>query len=70
MKLATLISLLLFLSGAALFLIQLWFQPWGGELFSKLLLTNGILFGISLVAAFLIKENKASQKLNDDGGLD
>ena len=70
MKPVTLVCFLLFLSGVALFLVQLWFMPWGSELFFKLIVTNGLLFGVSLVAVFLIKENKASGKLDNAGGLD
>ena len=70
MKASTLICFLLFLAGVALFLLQLWFQPWGAEIFFKMIVTDGVLFGVSLVAAFLIGEGKASKKLNGGNELD
>jgi hypothetical protein len=71
MKFSTVLPFLLFLSGIVIFLIQLWFQVWGPELFIKIMITNGAFFIISLVLSFLIKEKRASDRMNKSGsGLD
>ncbi len=70
MKTSTRISLSLFILGVALFLIQLWFQSWSPEMFSKLIVTVFALFVASYVVAFVIKEGKATDKLNKKSELD
>ncbi len=66
----TLISFGLFLLGVCLFLAQMWFHPWSADLFVKLVITDGALFVIVFVLNFIIRENKTSKKINEDGALD
>ncbi len=70
MKAPIAISFTLFLLGVLLFLAQLWAQPFGAELFSKLILTDGALFVVSLVAAFLIREHAETAKPPEKNELD
>jgi uncharacterized membrane protein YiaA len=70
MKTSTLISMTLFILGVLIFLIQLWFESWSSEMFSKIMITDIVLFGVSLVVVFLIKENKESQDLHKGDRLD
>jgi hypothetical protein len=39
-------------------------------MFSKIMITDMVLFGVSLVVVFLIKENKDSQDLHKGDRLD
>ncbi|MDP9128200.1 MAG: hypothetical protein M3N08_08085 [Pseudomonadota bacterium] len=70
MKLSTLICFLLFLAGVSLFLAQMWFQLWTPDLFFKIIVTDAALFVIGCVTAFLIKENRASDRTNKGNSLD
>jgi hypothetical protein len=69
MKPMTIIGFLLFLASIAVFLLQMWFGIWGAEMFSKIIITIGAVFVICVVLAFLIKENKETDKINHGGGL-
>ena len=70
LKYLTMSSFGLFLLGVGLFLVQLWAHPWSADLFAKLIITIGALFGVVFVLSFIIRENKISKKINDDGALD
>jgi hypothetical protein len=70
MKKSSLLCLALFLFGVVLFLVQLWGQPFSPETFSKLFLTDIVLFVAAFVIAFVIKEDKATQNLNKGNELD
>ncbi|MDR3425121.1 MAG: hypothetical protein P4M13_08665 [Alphaproteobacteria bacterium] len=70
MKKSTLVCLGFFILGVALFLIQLWFEAWDSITFSKIMITDGVLFIASCVIVFLIKENQEAKKIHKDGGLD
>ena len=63
-------GLALFLAGAALFLAQLWFDPWSPETFFKLMATDGVLLAITVVAAFLVRVRRATERLRDRRDLD
>ena len=69
MNTTTKISFALFLVGVGLFLAQIWFSILSAELFLKLLITDGLLFGVSLIYAFLIREKTDSDKINKGSGL-
>jgi len=60
----------LFLIGAALFLAQLWAQPWSPETFLKLMATDGVLLVIVIVGGFIIRERRASDSLRNRKELD
>ena len=60
----------LFLAGAALFLAQLWFEPWSPETFVKLMATDGVLLAITVVGAFVIRERRATERLRSRKDLD
>ena len=60
----------LFLAGAALFLAQLWFEPWSPETFVKLMATDGVLLAITVVGAFIIRERRATERLRTGKDLD
>jgi hypothetical protein len=60
----------LFLIGAALFLVQLWAQPWSPETFLKLMVTDGVLLAIVIVGGFVLRERRATEQLRKHKGLD
>ena len=70
MKTATVVCLALFVSAVAMFLLQLWLQCWSPEMFSKLFVTDVVLFAASYVIAFVIKEGKDTAKINKKNELD
>lgn len=70
MKLPTLVSFGFFLIGMLVFLAQLWFQVFSPEMLVKIMITDGAFFVISIVVAFLIKENRETDKINKGSGLD
>jgi len=67
---AVLAGFALFLIGAALFLAQLWAQPWSPETFLKLMATDGVLLAIVIVGGFIIRERRASDSLRNRKELD
>jgi hypothetical protein len=70
MNAAGLVAFALFLAGAALFLAQLWLQPWSPDAFLKLAATDGVLFLVALVVAFLVRERGESERLRNRRELD
>ena len=70
MNAGVLTAFALFLVGAALFLAQIWFQPWSPETFLKLMATDGVAFAIALVATFLVRERRESERLRNRRELD
>ena len=64
------IGFALFLVGAALFLVQLWLQPWSPETFFKLLATDGVLLVIAIVAGFAVRERRETARLRNRKDLD
>ena len=70
MNFAGIAAFALFLIGAGLFLAQLWLQPWSPDLFLKLTATDGVLFAIALVVAFLLRERRESERLRNRRELD
>ena len=67
---AVLSGFALFLIGAALFLAQLWAQPWSPETFLKLMATDGVLLAIVVVGGFVLRERRATEELHKRNGLD
>jgi hypothetical protein len=62
-------SIGLFVLGAAITLVQLWFSVWSPEVFVKLSITIGILFVVTLVLSFVFKEAAETSKLKDGNEL-
>ncbi len=60
----------LFLVGVILALVELWFPMPQPELFAKLIITDGIFFAVAFVWAFLVREGKATDRVNNQRGLD
>jgi hypothetical protein len=67
---AVLAGFVLFLIGAALFLVELWFQPWEPETFWKLIITDGVVLAIVIVGAFVWRERRDTRRLRDRKDLD
>ncbi|MEJ0062446.1 MAG: hypothetical protein WDO70_04395 [Alphaproteobacteria bacterium] len=71
MKLPSAACFFFILLGVLLYLIQLWFQVWSHEIFSKIMVTDIAVFIIVYAFSFFIKEDKATDKINNDkNGLD
>lgn len=70
MKLPSFICFLFLCIGIVLGLIELWFQLWSHEIFFKVIITDGALFVLSFVFVFLVRENKASEKITKGNSLD
>jgi hypothetical protein len=70
MNAAGIVAFALFLAGAALFLAQLWLQVWPPETFFKLVATDGVLFAVAVVVAFLARERRESERLSNRRELD
>ena len=68
MKTGTIICLILFVIGAALTLIQMWFAPMSAALFTKTLITLGILF-ITVLSVILVKSEYVSDKKMKTGAI-
>ncbi len=69
MRLSVLISIGLFVVGAFVFLLQLWFSFWSPEILYKILTTLGVLLVVVLVVSFVSKEAKETERLNDGHDL-
>jgi len=70
MNAAGFVAFALFLAGAVLFLAQLWLQVWPPETFFKLAATDGVLFAVAVVVAFLVRERRESERLRKNRELD
>lgn len=70
MSRAVLAGLALVLVGAALFLAQLWLQPFAPQTFFKLIVTDGVLLAITIAVGFALKERRESERLNRRRDLD
>jgi hypothetical protein len=67
---AVLIGFAVFLVGAALFLAQLWLQPWSPETFLKLILTDGVALAIVVIGGFALRERRETERLRNRQDLD
>ncbi len=70
MKPLIIFCFLLFLLGVLAFLAQMWFDVWSADTFIKLLITDGALLAIVGVYAFLVSENRQTDKVNSGDKLD
>jgi hypothetical protein len=69
MKTGIMVSTVLFVVGALLVLLQLWFAVWSPDVFLKLSITVGVFFLVSVVVTFVYKESAATQKLKSGNDL-
>ncbi len=67
---AVVVGFALFVAGAAVFLAQLWLQPWSPETFLKLMATDGVLLAITIVGAFVLRERRSTERLRNRKDLD
>ncbi|MEH6688941.1 MAG: hypothetical protein V7693_16965 [Halopseudomonas sabulinigri] len=70
MKLGAIICLLLFVAGGALSIFQIWFAPLSADAFFKVLITQGILFIISLGITLVTREYLQDKELRKKGFID
>lgn len=69
MKTGIIVSTGLFVLGALLVLLQLWFTVWSPDVFLKLSITVGVFFLVSVVVTFVCKESAATRKLKSGNDL-
>jgi hypothetical protein len=69
MKTGIIVSTGLFVLGALLVLLQLWFAIWSPDVFLKLSITAGVFFLVSVVVTFVCKESVDTQKLKSGNDL-
>jgi hypothetical protein len=70
MKTGIIFGSLLFVAAVLIGVVQLWFAPWGSDMFLKLELTVGAAFLIDIVICFVIKEQNTEQANRGGGRLD
>ena len=70
MRLGFIICLILFICGALLSLIQLWFTPFDSEIFLKILITIGVLFIVTLGIAIVKKEYISNKEMEKENYID
>ena len=70
MRTGAMICLVLFVAAALLVLLQLWLTPFSAELFTKLLITLGVLFVVALGIALVRREFAEEKKMKDGGYID
>ena len=66
---AGLLAFALFVVGALVTLIQIWFEPWAPETFLKLVASDAILIVVVAAWAFFARERRETQRLNNDKTL-
>jgi uncharacterized membrane protein YcjF (UPF0283 family) len=66
---AGLLAFALFVVGALVTLIEIWFEPWAHETFLKLVASDAILIVIVAAWAFFVRERRATEKLKNDTTL-
>ena len=64
LKMLTTVCYLLFAAGALLWIAQIWGSFWTPEVFSKLILSDILIFAILFVLAFLMREHKTHEDRN------
>lgn len=70
MRAGALVCLLIFVAWVVLALVQLWFEPLGGELFFKLTVTAGALFVVALGITLVVNEYVSNKRQKERGYLD
>lgn len=64
------VCLAIFVLGALLSLVQLWFMPLSAEVFTKVMITLGVLLVVALVVTLVRREYLAEKKMKDQGYID
>ncbi|WP_415891955.1 hypothetical protein ACMXYN_11575 [Neptuniibacter sp. PT8_73] len=70
MKTGSIICLALFVIGALLSLVQLWFAPLESETFLKVAITLGVIFVVALGITLVKREYIENQSLKKDKFID
>ena len=70
MRTGSIICLIIFIFGAFLALIQLWFSPIDSAIFSKLIVTLGVIFVVVLGITLVRNEYISNKEMKDDGFID
>lgn len=70
MKLGIVICLIIFVIGAMLALVQLWFVPLDAAVFTKILITLAVLFVVVLGVSIAAREYLDEKKMKDSGHID
>ncbi len=70
MHTGALVCLAIFVLGALLSLAQLWFMPLSAEVFTKVMITLGVLFVVALAVTLVRREYLAEKKMKDQGYID
>lgn len=70
MKTGTIICIILFVVGAALALIQLWFTPFETKLFTKIMITDVVLFVVVLGVTLAKNQFLEDKKLKESKYID
>lgn len=70
MHTGALVCLAIFVLGALLSLAQLWFMPMSAEVFTKVMITLGVLFVVALAVTLVRREYLAEKKMKDQGYID
>lgn len=70
MRAGSIICLCIFVLGALLSLAQLWFAPLSAEVFSKVLITLGVIFIVVLGITLVRREYISEKKMKDSGFID
>lgn len=70
MKIGTIVCIVLFVSGAVLALVQLWFAPIDWAIFVKVMITIGVLFVVVLGVTLAQQEYLKDKELKKSGYID
>lgn len=70
MKKGAIVCLVIFVAGALLAILQLWFSLFDPEVFTKIIITLGILFVVALGVTLVRKEYLEHDKLKKGGYID
>jgi hypothetical protein len=66
---AGLFAFALFVAGALVTLIEIWFEPFAHETFLKIVASDAILIVLVAAWAFFARERRETEKLNNDKAL-
>ncbi len=70
MRRASLVVIVLLVSAAALFLLQLWVRPFAADTFVKLMVTIGVVLVIVVIVALIRREHLNEKRLREKGLID
>lgn len=70
MRIGAIICLVIFVIAASLLLTQMWFVPFGAEMFSKVMISLVVLFFVVLGVTLVMREYVQDKDLKDKGFID